>query len=248
MPISTEQLVKKTLELGASVAGVTSVESMADSRSENFVNQHGFYAGDMESASKVLVVEQVWRSRAKSLLVFAVAHPRERPELDWWGKEIAGGTKGNAALIDINKSLVTWLDKFDIQAFDVGYHPLKGGLYVKDAAVLAGLGTVGRNNLFLIPGLRAHHRLRCLAVAKELEPSQPSLYEPCQNCAAPCLRACPQKAFSDQNTIEEKAFPKGGYKSDLCGLQMQEDKKTAAEKKYPQTRYCRRCEFACTAE
>ena len=103
MVITTDTLIKKTLALGASAAGVVSVSAMGNSRSENFVNRHGFYAGDMDSASMATVAEPVWRRSAKSLLVFSVAHPKERPELDFWAKDISGGTQGNGLLIGIKQ-------------------------------------------------------------------------------------------------------------------------------------------------
>jgi len=54
-------------------------------------------------------------------------------------------------VIRISKVLVKWLyDTHGIKAQALPYHVEKGGVYLKDAACLAGLGVRGKNNL-LIP-------------------------------------------------------------------------------------------------
>ena len=241
----SDELTAQALALGAFAAGVLPVEAMKRCRSEQFDEIHGSHENSSEG-QQVATVEQRWRTQTKSLLVMALAHPPSEPELDWWGSNISGGTKGNARLISINRTLASWLGERRIEAFDLAYYPSKGGVYLKDAAVLGGLGVVGRNNLFLIPGLGPRHRLRCFAINKELEPSRPVRYNPCQDCAAPCRKVCPQKAFSGDEDHPE-LVPENGYQRNICSRQLRKDKDFAAQES-ESTHYCRRCEFACTAK
>jgi epoxyqueuosine reductase len=80
-----------------------------------------------------------------------------------------------------------------------------GGAFLKDAAVLAGLGMIGKNNLLVTPQYGTRVRLRGMFIEAELEPTGPSTFDPCQGCGMPCQRACPQDAFRG-----------GSFKRELC--------------------------------
>jgi epoxyqueuosine reductase len=133
--------------------------------------------------------------RARSVLVVAVAHPPERPELDWWfGRN---DPPGNKLLARIVEGLCDWAGReFGFCAVHLPYHVERGGIYLKDAAVLAGLGCIGRNNLLVTPAHGPRVRLRALTLDVELPPTGPVAFDPCSTCDAPCRAACPQGAFS----------------------------------------------------
>ncbi|MHA2289264.1 MAG: hypothetical protein ACXABG_10820, partial [Promethearchaeota archaeon] len=69
--------------------------------------------------------------------------------------------------------------------------PYKPGLYLKDAAALAGIGPIGKNNLLITELYGSQVRLRSLVTEAELSygvPIQESEY--CRNCNM-CLESCP---------------------------------------------------------
>lgn len=177
----------------------------------------------------------------KSVLVLALAHDAGEPELDWWDGE--RGTPGNRRLESIAMSLRQWLkEDLNSDAHLLPYHVEKGGIFLKDAAVLAGLGTIGMNNLLITPGFGPRVRLRALLLDVDLAPTGPIDFAPCAGCDMPCRSACPQEAFAS-----------GSYKRALCSEQMERDEASAVivkegqEKNVPSryTKYCRACELAC---
>lgn len=182
-----------------------------------------------------------WLPGARSLLVLAMHHPEDKPELDWFDR---GNTSGNRRLTRISDVLVTWLkDTHDIQAQALPYQVEKGGVFLKDAACLAGLGAIGKNNLLIHPQWGAHLRLRSVLIQDHLPPSTPlQTFDPCHRCPTPCRAACPEDAFACDK-----------YKRTSCMLQLEADRAHQLEvgredaEGHPRlvTAWCRRCEFAC---
>ena len=141
----------------------------------------------------------------------------------------------------------------------MAYYVEHGGVYLKDTATLAGLGVVGRNNLFLSRELGPRVRLRAVGVEADLEPGQPLAWDPCEECPAPCRKACPQGAL-DQDAPWPQDAPgilpgrDGGYRREVCTRQMEADLAAGQEIAVPGrespsklVHYCRRCELACPA-
>jgi len=77
-----------------------------------------------------------------------------------------------------------------VPTWPLPYHIENGGIYLKDAAVLAGLGTIGRNNLLITPEFGPRVRLRALLAGVDLPPTGPAGFDPCEGCPAPCLTDC----------------------------------------------------------
>lgn len=224
-PEVTTAIIEKAGSLGASLAGIAGMASLRN-------------APSCRDSSR----GECPRDEG-SFLVLALAHQASRPELDWWhGK---GGTPGNHRLENIAGGLLNWLkEEFSLKARLFPYHAERGGVFLKDAAVLGRLGVVGKNNLLVTPEFGSRVRLRALALDFELEPMGPSSFAPCKSCDAPCLKACPQNAFK-----------KGEYTRALCGRQMkldeanivitQETGETGPSSAHIE--YCRACELACPA-
>ena len=165
----------------------------------------------------------------RSALVLALVHSESEPELDWWG--VPWGTAGNKKLAQIAKRLAGELkDAFGIRSQPLPYAIEKGGTYLKDAAVLAGLGVIGANNLLTTPQFGPRVRLRALLLDAELPPASELDFTPCDACDRPCWGACPQGAF-----------PAGSYSRALCDVQMKTDEGRAVTL----VKYCRACELAC---
>jgi epoxyqueuosine reductase len=220
----SESIIEKTLSFGASLSGIASEASIRKSPShKNFRNFR-------------------WPAQAKSIIVLALKHDSREPSLDWWDGNL--GTPGNRKLASVTRKLKRWLKKkYGIAANDVPYHIHKGGVFLKDSAVCAGLGVIGKNNLLISPDIGPRIRLRALFVNSQIEPTRgPESFAPCINCEAPCLKACPQNAFGS-----------GSYDRSLCQKQLEQDEiestvsKDAGTMYYPDAliKYCRSCELAC---
>lgn len=218
------QIVSRAKALGASLAGIASVAALRDCPSH------------VESG------RTEWPFEARSVLVLALAHDPSKPQLDWWGSW-PGGTPGNLQLIGTANSLRDWLDEeLNITAHPLPYQATEGGVFLKGAAALAGLGIIGRNNLLITPEYGPAVRLRALFVEEYLEPTGPAEFAPCEACEMPCRRACPQNAFAGDV-----------YSRPVCKVQMQEDEANrealeVASSSGPAievVKYCRACELAC---
>lgn len=182
-----------------------------------------------------------WPADARSVLVLGLKHPEDAPRLDWWGR---GNTLGNRRLMDISEQVIAFLgERFDLGAVQLPYYVERGGVFLKDAAVLAGVGIVGRNNLFLHPEWGPRIRLRGILIQADLAPTRlRAPFSPCETCDEPCRRACPMKAFDD-----------GAYSRQRCAGQMRLNERSPvpdpeAEEKGSGDlviQYCRKCELAC---
>lgn len=217
----TDKLITKSLELGATVAGLVSIGDLF-----SYPAHDGFpitQEADMED----------------SVLVLGLNHPPSMPELDWFiGR---GGTEGNRILMRINAGLVGWLlENFGIQSRDLPYYAEKGGVLLKDSAVLAGLGIVGINNLLVSPTYGPHLRFRALLISASLTASARPDYSPCKGCGRPCLEVCPEGALTAEF-----------FDSDACLRRMARDgagdlvMDVSAVEVKDQFGFCRLCELAC---
>jgi epoxyqueuosine reductase len=220
----SETIIKKALSLGASLAGITSLHSIRLSPSH-------------QNSENVR-----WPSQAISVVILALKHDIAEPSLDWWdGNQ---GTSGNRKLISITRKLKRWLKKkYGIVANDVPYYIHKGGIFLKDSAVCAGLGVMGKNNLLITSDYGPRIRLYALFVNVQLEATRRlEDFAPCKNCNTPCRQACPRRAFET-----------GTYNRTLCQKQMEQDETDSNISKdtgfmyYSDVliKYCRACELAC---
>jgi epoxyqueuosine reductase len=217
--VLSRQILDKATTLGASLAGLVPLSALRE-------------------PTRVLADRCGLSAERASLLVLALKHPDAEPELDWWG-EGPGGTKGNRRLIAISRQLKRFLSEFDVGAHPLPYHPWKGGVLLKDAAVLAGLGCIGDNNLLITPPYGTRVRLRAILLDLQTEPEPGPAFAPCTTCDHSCWRACPQQAFSS-----------GAYEKAPCARQMELDETNASARTQAQGNpvsiaYCRACELAC---
>lgn len=144
----------------------------------------------------------------------------------------------------ISDNLKEWItQKFSVNVQVLPYHVENGGIFLKDAAVLAGLGIIGKNNLLVTPAYGPRVRLRFLRLGIEADPTGPmDDYFSCENCGMHCQAACPQNTFADKS-----------YSHRVCLIQMRKDRahaKTSAAADAGGTaisfvKYCRKCEIVC---
>jgi epoxyqueuosine reductase len=266
------QIVEKARELGAAAAGIASVALLKESPSHQILARFGTKIDGEYAFDKAKDLKEVdWPADSRSALVIAVSHPRDKPELDW--SSASGDTPGNRLLVRISREVVTWANEaLSIKARDMPYWVEEGGLYVKDAAVLAGLGCIGRNNLLVSPEHGPRIRLRALLLDAELAPTGPIEFDPCRGCDEPCRKACPQGAFAKvvlspaEAGIDALPGRDGSFSRARSFVQMEQDVASSgvevddgflSETRLPRKaaegelqakgriKWCRRCELAC---
>ena len=253
------QIVEKARELGACAAGIADVEALKQSPSHLIYPQIGGYKSFLNDDVPKDSGEVVWPQNAKSAIVIAVEHPEEKPELDWWQKGLKGGTSGNQMLISIIFYLTEWLQKEKaIEARGLPYYIVQGGIFLKDAAVMAGMGCIGKNNMLVTPEYGPRVRLRAALLNIKLSATGPVEFDPCPDCDMPCRKACPQKAFQNKITIKNplklNKLPgrTGVYSRPLCKEQMELDRENAngtendsQDRSEKIVQCCRLCETSC---
>jgi epoxyqueuosine reductase len=180
-------------------------------------------------------------AKMQTVLVLGCHHPESDLHLDYWER---GDTWGNRRLREIASQLTAWLrERHGLTAQPLPYHVERGGLFLKDAAVLSGIGVIGRSNLLLHPQWGPRIRLRSILLEGDWQPTQ-SLegFDPCQGCRIYCRKACPVKAF-----------PQGKYSRAICLEQITYDTENKVPeggvgedgKRNPVIKYCRACELSC---
>jgi epoxyqueuosine reductase len=217
-----DSILNKVLALGASLAGMARLDETARARIE-------------------LPDEVDPTCSFTSVLVLALAHGEDEPQLDWW--DGPGGTEGNRRLQEIAAALKrTLVDEFGIRSHVLPYHPWKGGILLKNAAALAGLGVIGANNLLVTPQYGPRVRLKAMLVGGVQETGfsgKNPVSSPCDGCPRPCWRACPREAFAS-----------GAYDRSRCVNQMEQDEARSPVHRdrasgVATIEYCRACELAC---
>jgi len=266
------QIIEKAKEMGATMAGIASVELLRKSPSHEILSKFGTKIDGVHSFARIEDFNEIkWPANAKSALIMAVSHPQDKPELDW--SFASGNTPGNRLLQRINRELSAWIEEtLGIKTHKMPYWVEEGGIYLKDAAVLGGLGCIGRNNILITPELGPRVRLRAMLLEDELTPTGPIAFDPCDCCEEFCRKACPQNAYEKivLSSIETGVYALPGrdgcFSRAKCIIQSDHDVEDSgiavdegfASEMYPsgvetegisqteeRIKWCRRCELAC---
>jgi epoxyqueuosine reductase len=251
-----KRIVETAMEKGATLAGIASMEALKVSASHTIYNKMGNYAGigtvkDDDALRDFQLFN--WPDSVKSVLVIGLSHPEDKPELDWWDGK---GTPGNRILIDIIKRTSQQIENdLKVKTHKLHYYVEKGGIFLKDAAVLAGLGCIGKNNMLITPSRGPRIRLRALFIDAEIHPTGPIAFDPCAGCKVFCRRVCPEKAMDGKAPIfESMEFSErlpgrdGTYNREICNVRMEKDVAESTRNndgREPTIKYCRKCEFVC---
>jgi epoxyqueuosine reductase len=206
--------LRRARELGADVAGAVPAAKLIDCPSAVADGHRG---------------SQTDRG---TYIVLGLSHDPEHPELDLW--EPGRGTPGDRILGHIGKELARWLQEtYGVRSRVIPYRLEDGGIYLKDAATLAGIGRMGRNNLVIVPGYGPKIRFRAVWADLDCPDEElPGGESPCAGCEGYCTRACPMDAFST-----------GRFSREQCLARMNADKATGRKR----IDHCRACELACPA-
>ncbi len=230
----TATVVEKAKSFGASVAGVADVEPLKASPSHRIYPKIGMDPGArwQDAPEEALHHEVEWPAAAVSAVVIGVAHPANRPELDWYDGK---GTPGNRILIRIVKELSEWLEEtYAVKSSRPPYFIESTGIFLKDAAVGAGLGRIGKNNLVITPEYGPRIRWRALLMDRPAKATGPIDFDPCDGCEQPCRKVCPVKAFDrtvySSSELGQSALPgiNGTYDRVTCNTKMARDVDEAA--------------------
>lgn len=254
-------IITKAKAFGADLAGVASVDDLKSSPSHVISEKMPEFEGEGTKAVKGRkrgIVE--WPAGARSAVVISLAHPRDQPELDWWVTDAASGnTSGNRELMAIISKLAGWLEqKQNIKCFKLPYYIEYGAVYMKDAAILAGLGCIGKNNMLVTPEYGPRQRLRVMLTDADLPTTGKTDFDPCADCAMPCWDVCPRDAFAETIYTEaeycqtELPGRSGIYNRVRCNQQMDIDnaayetiRMEGRDNSGKRVRYCRKCEMVC---
>ncbi|BDD85687.1 hypothetical protein DPPLL_00520 [Desulfofustis limnaeus] len=256
MATRERKLVELAKTRGASLAGIAAINQLSGSPSQMAAPLLAPHSGiDPTVDGSVVAIDKhpPERESEGSVLVIGLEHPADRPDLDWWDGR---GTAGNRLLIETLEQVRKEIEcRFGWVTRQFHYYVERGGIYLKDAAVLAGLGCIGRNNLLVTPEYGPRVRLRGLYLGVDLSPTGPSAFNPCRACSAPCRTVCPEQAldgcsFSPAERRHLSALPAGdgAYSRNDCMRRMKKDEAAGSSNDTSSSRrvtYCRRCELVC---
>ena len=253
-----KRIIEAAMGNGATLAGIASMEALKVSASHTIYTKMGDYAGigtvkDDDALRDIQLFN--WPDSVKSVLVIGLSHPEDKPELDWWEGR---GAPGNRILIDIIKRTSQQIENdLNVRTRKVHYYVERGGIFLKDAAVLAGFGCIGKNNMLITPSNGPRLRLRALFIDAEIHPTGPIAFDPCDDCKVLCRNVCPESAMDEKAPIfksvefsERLPARDGNYNRELCNVRMEKDVAESAGNEHGNQaviKYCRKCEFVCPA-
>jgi len=222
-----DQIIQKAKDFGADDAGVCLASDLLSGPTHR----------------KIPLPEGVENSH--SIIVIALSHPPDEPKLDYYIiREGAryGNSEGNRQLMDISDRIGRWLSDEGVASHDLHYYVERGGVFLKDAAVLAGLGTIGINNLLIHPGYGPRVRIRAHVVITPLAPSIQLSFDPCLGCNRPCLDVCPVGALDQADYMWERCRDHADHNAAEAVIQPADGDQPATR----EHRCCRQCELFCS--
>ncbi|MBV7273925.1 hypothetical protein JMF89_08315 [Clostridiaceae bacterium UIB06] len=258
---TSEEIIKLALKCGASLAGVANIEDLkkapayvAISKMPEY-NGVGTYDRDIKGKFSNGVV---WPEGIKSVVVLAYYLPTDDPKIDYWFE--GHNTIANRKLVGISKKLANIMYEAEVNTYSFNYHIEDGGIFLKDSAVVAGMGCIGKNNLLITPKYGTHVRLGALGLGLDLPSTGRLNYDPCLECEVKCWEKCVQQAFNKKIYsdiklgVSELPGRMGNFDRILCNIQMEKDEtnvepmeieEISMEGPVKAIKYCRTCEYAC---
>lgn len=192
------QIKEFILGLGADVCGVANVDRFSEAPA-------GFHPQDIFAQCRSVVVFGIalpkGLTKIDPRLIYGHFNYGSCPEVDWiafkTAKEIERLEGGYAVPLPSDGPYEYW---------DVEHLEGRGLLSMKHAAVLAGLGALGKNTLLL--NERYGNLLTLGAVLTELDLASDSLAESiCRDACDICIKSCPSQALDGHGANQSRCRP-----------------------------------------
>jgi epoxyqueuosine reductase QueG len=87
-------------------------------------------------------------------------------------------------------------------------------LSLRHAAMLAGLGRLGRNNLLINKDFGNMIQIGALLTDEKIEPDPLADYEACPSGCRICLKNCPQQALTGETVIQKACRPVSTFRTE----------------------------------
>lgn len=207
MHISHDELRKLSLHMGADMFGVAPV-----SRFQGIPPQGHPCSINPDAKSVIVLGFMITRGALRGV-----------EENTAWHTMGAGDPVQPLILIKTTYDVTRWLEDHGAEATALYKHPLElrnQGVPVKAdkpapdvllnfdyAAMVAGLGTIGKGKLFLTPEFGPRQVFSIIITDAEVEPDEVVPMDLCRDCTA-CMDACPSKALSDREKSEMQVMGK----------------------------------------
>ena len=122
-------LLSKARKFGADLVGFAAAADLKKAPSFTFAPQMpgaGKGIGTRNNELGLKPGEVSWPETAKTVMVIAVHHPEDKPEMDWWFGRV--DPPGNRVLAKVAGDLCIWIpERFGIKVFHLPYHVEKRG-------------------------------------------------------------------------------------------------------------------------
>lgn len=191
-----EEILHFGHEIGIDLVGVCSPEPFdrylaeLEDRKSNYVYR---YAPRIENW-KLYAQPKAVLPDARSVLVIGFYFlTKEHPLAGARGKFGRIVSYGHLGILKRAKRVVEFLEKR-------GYKAVLG-LHRKEAAVRAGLGSIGKNGLVINRQFGSWVAYQCIVTSAQLAFDSPDTTEPCGDCTK-CLDACPTKALREPYRLD----------------------------------------------
>jgi epoxyqueuosine reductase len=198
MGLRKDELFTYSNEVGLDLIGVTTADPFdrflreINSRKEHYMER---YSNRIDSWKSFAKPREIF-PEAKSVIVmgfYYLTHDKKLPEPSGVVGRIV--SYGHLGILKKAKMVQNFLQ-------ERGYRAVLGA-HRKEAAVRAGLGTIGKNNLILNERYGAWVAYQSIITDAEVEPDEPFSRDLCEDCDL-CLRACPTTALYEPGRIDPR--------------------------------------------
>lgn len=194
MKICSEDIKKKAYELGADLCGVASVDRFNDA-------PKGFHPTDvMPRCKSVIVIASKFLNStlyAQSTIPYTTVRNELSARMNTMAVRLS-------EFLESRGSIAVPMNSIGPDEWDVDEKKFRGIISLKHAAVLAGLGEMGKNTLLVNSRFGNMIWLSAVFCAEELEPDPLVTDKLCLNGCDLCLTSCPVNAL-DGISINQEA-------------------------------------------
>ena len=206
--ITTENVIKFAKSIGAQDCGIANVERFSNA-------PEGFKPTDVfkDSKSVVVCIKKMPSGIIENPVSYTKAAEKMYDDMDKISMELCRYFDNNdikAIFIPANTPYLYW-DQENMHG--------RGILSLKHAAVLAGLGIMGRNTIFINKYLGNMVNIGAVLIDYDMEPTPLITDFNCPTDCRKCLDTCPMKALDgitvNQKLCRERSITKAGRNWDL---------------------------------